>query len=382
MKKNITWVVRILIVGLFLLSGLAKMFPHLWQFEKQIVDLGIANWCQSPYIARGIIGLEIAIAFALLQSHFLKRIIIPCTVLLLIAFCIHLGIQMVQFGPNNGNCGCFGQLIPMTPLEAFIKNIITIGLLIYLYRNVNEKERGQNNIIYPLCIFLASELLLFACFPFAPCAKAKTTATIVAPMVNTDSISISNIEQVADTSGTNPATTAASNITVVNAKDSIIINKKNIKDTITKSVNASKQNAIVIEKGPAQTQSRFAAYTNFSGKNISTDAGKKIICMFAPGCEHCQATAKEICGMRGKDFPEVMIFFMDEETEKIPDFFKAAGCNFPYQVVDIPTFWTLLGNGTTPGVNALWNGNIIKSWEGIEAHKFVMSDLKTSFSIK
>ena len=54
-------------------------------------------------------------------------------IVLLAAFCIHLGIQMVQHGAMNGNCGCFGQLIPMTPLEAFIKNIVTIAMLIYLW---------------------------------------------------------------------------------------------------------------------------------------------------------------------------------------------------------------------------------------------------------
>ena len=67
-----------------------------------------------------------AIAIGILQNHFIKSFVIPITILLLTAFCIHLGIQMVEHGAMNGNCGCFGQLIPMTPLEAAIKNIITI----------------------------------------------------------------------------------------------------------------------------------------------------------------------------------------------------------------------------------------------------------------
>jgi hypothetical protein len=73
---------------------------------------------QTTYLARFIIALEIAIAIAILQPHFIKRIIIPSIILLLIAFCLHLAIQMYQYGAMNGNCGCFGQLIPMTPLEA------------------------------------------------------------------------------------------------------------------------------------------------------------------------------------------------------------------------------------------------------------------------
>ena len=34
---------------------------------------------------------------------------------------------------------------------------------------------------------------------------------------------------------------------------------------------------------------------------------------------------------------------MDEEAEKIPDFFKYAGKQFPYKVIDVIPFWTKLG---------------------------------------
>jgi hypothetical protein len=135
MKKNmiyITWGIRIVISFLFLLSAVAKMFP-LWAFEKQLVDLGLTTWCQSHYLSRLLLGLELAIGLAILLPHYLKKIVIPCTILLLSLFCIHLVIEMVKHGAMNGNCGCFGQLIPMTPLEAFAKNIATMLLLIFLW---------------------------------------------------------------------------------------------------------------------------------------------------------------------------------------------------------------------------------------------------------
>ena len=37
-------------------------------------------------------------------------------------FSIHLSTKLL----DPGNCGCFGDLIPMTPLEALVKNIITL----------------------------------------------------------------------------------------------------------------------------------------------------------------------------------------------------------------------------------------------------------------
>jgi len=105
-----------------MLSGIAKMFP-LWMFEKQMVDLGIASWCIAPFLARLIIALELAIAIAILQNHYVRKLVIPITIALLIAFNIHLTIEMVKHGAMNGNCGCFGQFLPMTPLEAFIKTL-------------------------------------------------------------------------------------------------------------------------------------------------------------------------------------------------------------------------------------------------------------------
>jgi thiol-disulfide isomerase/thioredoxin len=360
MKNYMPWIVRILISGLFLLSAVAKMFPHLWMFEKQMVDLGLVTWCQTPYLSRAIIGLELAIAFAILQPHFLKRIIIPCTILLLLAFCAHLGYQIALHG-NDGNCGCFGQLIKMTPLEAIIKNVITILMLVYLFSNVQEKEKGKNNFIYPFAIFLACELFMFVWFPFCPCdKKAEKPVTF-------DSTSNDTINNVA----TNPFDTGVAKpiITIGLSqfqKDSILKIEKAKKDSIKKAGVVP----VVAEVGPAKVASKFAAYTMFDGKNMHIDEGKKIVCMFAPGCEHCQAKAKSLCALKSNNPAEVLILFMDEETEKIPDFFKFAGCKFPYQVLKIGDFWTTLGSGNTPSVTCLWNGNIIKEWEGIKENEF------------
>jgi hypothetical protein len=67
---------------------------------------------------------------------------------------------------------------------------------------------------------------------------------------------------------------------------------------------------------------------------------------------------------------------MDEEPEKISDFFKEAGCTYPYKIIGISEFWENLGRGgSTTGVFYLWNGNIIKSYEGNAKNKFNVKDL-------
>ncbi len=180
-KKYLPWTIRILIFVLFILSGVAKMLP-IWGFEKQLHDLGFINWCQTKYLSHLIISFEIATGFAFLQSNFLKRIIIPSTILLLIVFNVYLSVQMYRFGPTMGNCGCFGQLIPITPIAEFIKNFFTIGLLIYLYKNVSEKPKGENNFLFILLILVGSALFMFFAFPFCPCEDETPVAPVfIAP---------------------------------------------------------------------------------------------------------------------------------------------------------------------------------------------------------
>ncbi|MFH0894358.1 MAG: DoxX family protein [Bacteroidota bacterium] len=351
-NKYLPWTIRILVFIIFIVSGVSKMFP-IWMFEKQMVDLGIASWCEATYLSRLIIAFEIAIGIAILQNHFIKRIVIPATILLLAAFCVHLGIQMYQIGAMTGNCGCFGQLIPMTPLEAFIKNIITIGLLVYLYKKVTEKEKGQNKFFYLLVIYLCSSLFMFLFFPFCPCPKAEDNS--MTNVVENDTVQKDSI-------------------------DTIAINDTSVKKGVAKDSAAVKAD----EKAPKKVKSKFSSYKSFGGKAVNLDDGKKIVCLFAAGCDHCMETAKTLCSLSGSaKFPKVYILFMDEETNLIPDFFKFAQCKFPYQIVNIPKFWELMGNdGNTPGVFCLWNGNIIKFFEGEGKNKFDAAALKKAFEIK
>ena len=346
-STSMQWTLRIIVFALFVVSALAKMFP-IWAFEKQLVDLGIASWCSAPYFARLLLGVELAIGIAILQPHYLKRIVIPSTILLLVVFCIHLSIEMVKHGAMNGNCGCFGQLIPMTPLEAFLKNVATIGLLIWLYKITTEREM-KHRFSLLLLIWSLSSLLIFALFPFCPCAAEETPE-------------VAAIEE----PSTSPETAPMAEI-----------------DTTTEKASGAEQvETVAVDPGPAAVTSAFSKLAIFNGKKANIDQGKAIVCFFAPGCDHCQATAKELAKMsKQKDFPSIYIFFMDEEPEKIPEFIKQAGRNFPYRILDIPTFWTTMGpEGETPGVYYLWNGNVRKTFLGINEKAFNGTELNKAIA--
>lgn len=357
MKKKIyvSWAIRILIVLIFMVSGIAKLFP-VWAFEKQMVDLGITSWCYAPYLSRLIIALELSIGILILQPHFLKRIVIPGTILLLLAFCVHLTLQMIAHGAMVGNCGCFGQLIPMTPLEAFIKNIITIGLLIYLFTIVKEKEKGKNKFIYLIFTYTVVALLLFILFPFCPC---KNSESIKQPLLSSDTVT--QMAGIPDSSTLVKTNGSAQDNTVKSTKATI--NNTEIKQA---------------DSGPKRVKSRYSAYTTFGNTKVNLDDGKKIICFFAAGCDHCRAAATELNMLSKKiQLPPVYVFFMNEETDLIPGFFKETGGTYPYTILEVPVFWELLGmNSDTPGIVLQWNGNLIRYYEGTEKNKFDAADFE------
>jgi thiol-disulfide isomerase/thioredoxin/uncharacterized membrane protein YphA (DoxX/SURF4 family) len=339
-KENINWILRLIISALFIVSAVAKLYPSPYfaisTFEvKQLYPLGFSAEI-APYFSRVLIGIEFALGIAILMPHYLKKITIPATLLLLTIFTLHLSYTTFSSG-NAGNCGCFGELIPMTPVEAIIKNILAIGLLIWLFKSTPSD--GKSNLWVLTSIALGCILGLFMMAPM----KVNTTPVVTLPN------EVQNLGISTDTT---------LNIVMT---------------TVEKAIDSSNNKATLKIDEPLAKKSGFANY--FTG----IDQDKKILCFFAPGCEHCQETAKELTEMKRKDknFPAVSIIFMDEETDKIPDFFNVAGTKYPYQVVDIISFWNLIGNTRdTPGVKYLWNGNEILFYDGINANKFNGLELK------
>jgi thiol-disulfide isomerase/thioredoxin len=334
-SKNKIALIRVVIALLFIVSAVAKLYPSPYfaisTFEvKQLYPLGFSETF-APYFSRILIGIEFALGFAILIKDYLKKITIPATILLLIVFIVHLSYTTFSSG-NAGNCGCFGELIPMTPVEAIIKNVIAIVLLIWLYKLLPSDQ--NSNFFVLLTLFLGCVLALFMLAPMQ-------NKTAVVPQINVLPNELVTIP--IDSIATNSA------IEMVEKETAVTVEK------------------IKKEASPAAKKSGFA---NFFPK---IDQDKKILCFFAPGCEHCQETAKELTELKRKDasFPEVYIIFMDEEPEKIPDFFAIAGQKYPYQVVDVISFWNLLGNTKdTPGVKYLWNGNEMLFFDGIHNSKF------------
>ena len=344
-EKYIPLAIRIGISFLFLLSAVAKLYPSPYfaisTFEvKQLYPLGFSGDV-APFFSRILIGIEFALGILILQKHYLRKLVIPATLLMLAVFTTHLSIVTFQNGGNSGNCGCFGSLLPMTPIQAILKNVVAMILLVILLKIMPKKDESKSNFWVLTTATVSFILLLF----------------MIAPMQAESNL--------VDVTGSEPEEnlTIESNDTL---KPEPVIEAKKI-DTAKNIVKE-------IKDEPLQKKSGYSSYF------ASIDKGRKTLCFFVPGCDHCREVAKELTEMKAKDknFPEIRIIFMNEEADLIPDFFKFAGAKYPYKIIEVIPFWNVLGTGKdTPGVKYLWNGNEFKFYYGITDNKFNASDYST-----
>jgi thiol-disulfide isomerase/thioredoxin len=362
-KVYFAWTIRIIVSFLFIFSAYSKLYPSadlgLGTMEaKQLYALGFSREL-AAYFSRLLVAAEFALGIGLLQPHFLKRIVIPATILLLVVFCVHLSYSIAN--DVGGNCGCFGELIKMTPTEALIKNIITIGFLVWLMRML-PKDKPPHNFSFLMLIYAVSTLALFMISPpVKGSSNSGTSATNDVVLLDDDPFEDTLSAIVLDTI----------------PDDTLDVDPDATPDKIEEP--EVKEPEI---KEPKKVTSKFSKHVPAA---VKLDEGKKILCLFAPTCEHCMETAKTLTEMRKKDpnFPKVYIIFMDEGPEEIPAFFDYAGAKYSHQITDIVSFWEILGmSKDTPGVVYLWNGNVRYFADGIEANEFKESSLRSALDKK
>jgi uncharacterized membrane protein YphA (DoxX/SURF4 family) len=125
MKTFLLFSIRFFVGAIFLLSGLLKLYP-IEPFELNFIDLGVANWQSAPFLARGIIGLEIFLGLALIFMQGNQKRVLIWTIGVLLFFSMYLVVQILK--DDHGDCGCFGTYLSMTPKESLVKNLALILL--------------------------------------------------------------------------------------------------------------------------------------------------------------------------------------------------------------------------------------------------------------
>ena len=344
MKEKIVLVLKYLIGILFLVSGFSKLFP-IEPFELIIVNQKIIGWELVPYFSRLLIGFELFLGFSLLQNSYVKKIFLPASFILLGIFNIQLIYSMLA-NTAGDNCGCFGEVISMTPIEALLKNIVLMGIIWWVYRNY-----AQDNFKLPVII----GYLVFSYFIVLYIAPIKSYVVHPEPEPG-------NNQPPAETRNA-PATVPADDI----AKDEIRENALR-KPLIEKAKEKEK-----VKVDTVRTKSIFSRYSLFSdGKKVDLDSGIKLVALFSIDCEHCQETAKQLGQLRRTTkIPPVYILFFGEESQ-VKGFFDFAGTTFPYKIISPQEFFPMI-TAAPPRVCYLQNGKIIGDWN---SSSDIVSELK------
>jgi hypothetical protein len=124
------------------------------------MDQGIApDRIIASYLARFFIGLEFALGFLMLLPFYVKRLM-QFTFFLLGGFTLHL-IYLWSIGDTD-NCGCFGEMISMTPEQSIIKNMIMLAIAFVVFRSAQTKKI---KIIIPIVFSAATIISMWIILP-------------------------------------------------------------------------------------------------------------------------------------------------------------------------------------------------------------------------
>ena len=273
---NLRITLQIFLAATFLFSAYTKAVAPGF-FEVLLEQQGLVpSRLYGAWATRFIIALETWLGLCLLLS-FYSRFILRFSFLLLVAFSVHLG-YLIAIG-ETGNCGCFGEMISMSPLASLGKNIVLLSVNCFLLR---YKFRGNKK---PRITWLLLPLLFAA-------------ATLIWPVQT--------------------------------------------------------QPDEVVEKLPT-----FEAETGIDFAN-----GSYLVAILNLGCEHCQEAAQQIVAWQnnGIDLPQVAALFFAEGDTTVADFNTITGSNFPYQMIDVNTFFDLIGS-TPPRIYWIVDGQVKQYWD-------------------
>ena len=148
---------QIFLAATFLFSAYTKAVAPGF-FEVLLEQQGLVpSRLYGAWATRFIIALETWLGLCLLLSLYV-RFILRFSLVLLLIFSTHL-LYLVAIG-DTGNCGCFGEMISMSPLASLGKNLVLLAvngfMLRYKYRG--DKKPVVTWLLLPL-LFAGATLI-------------------------------------------------------------------------------------------------------------------------------------------------------------------------------------------------------------------------------
>jgi len=351
---------RIFLSFMFLFSAISKLIS-LPFFDGMVAELLLGeNYFDKPnamfwvqLLVRILVAAELVLGVALLQNKGFKKWVLPATLLMLVLFTIHLFYEGFS-KPNgfiDGNCGCFGDVLPMNNLESILKNLVAIVVGVFLWMSYKDHNR-LGSWVSPLMVGLVTMFTLsFGIKSFE-----------VAP-ANNEEISLYE-EAAIDTVALPSEDDKMVEQTIDKLKgDEVVVATPETKPAqqTTEPKNAEPTSAVVSTKN--KTMDLLYQYAP-AIKSQNLEKGTKLVCLFSMTCSHCQETYAEMCGMKASGkLPQVYLVNYGTEYEQKYFFSQAGGCKDNHSLIqNYPDFKRMLEGETYPRILLFKDSKIAKSW--------------------
>lgn len=173
MNKNLFfWILRLLVGGLFVFSGLIKVNDPVGTaikleeyFDVFSNDIASFFYLLKPYalpLAVFLVVFEVVLGIMLLVGVRLKETVWALASMIL--FFTFLTFYSAYFNKVT-DCGCFGDAIKLTPWESFYKDIILLILISFLFffsKDLPKNAPRWANYTAGLSLFLSLALAVYA----------------------------------------------------------------------------------------------------------------------------------------------------------------------------------------------------------------------------
>ncbi|MGB0850499.1 MAG: MauE/DoxX family redox-associated membrane protein [Bacteroidia bacterium] len=360
-SKTTVQIGRIVISFLFIFGAISK-FVSMPFFDGMVAELFLGKdyfnnpsgmyWVQ--WMARILVAVELALGIALLQNKWFKSIVLPATMVTLILFTIHLFYEgfRQENGFIEGNCGCFGDVLPMTNLESIFKNVIGMALGIWVWIKFNKKDHVFASWVSPVMVGLVSLFTLGFGVKSYEAAPAPTVIEelAIAP-VDTLSMSVDSLPENESTS-----------------EEEIVEEPTSVKPTIEAKEPEEKPE----EQAPPKVAKTASDITlellhTYAPDIKSQDLANstKLVCLFSMTCSHCQEVYRDISSMKSSGkLPGLYLVNYGSEYEQNYFFTQAGNENDPHTITeDFTSFKRMLEGKTYPRILYVKNGKIIEEWD-------------------
>ena len=189
MKNGLVWFCRIAVGLLFIFSGLVKANDPLGFSYKleEYFEVFHTTWLNGFALSLSILlcALEMILGFALLVGT--RAVKVVWGLLLLIIFFGFLTFYSAYFKVVQ-TCGCFGDAIPLTPWQSFIKDMVLLLLVLVLFVNrktikpLTNTKTGDKLLIGATIVSIGFGLYTYNFLPVVDFLPYKVGANILQEM--------------------------------------------------------------------------------------------------------------------------------------------------------------------------------------------------------